>query len=274
VTFKASLPLHHGPEVSSRSSINVARAQDLGVSETVQSDSMNVVEQPDQLLQLASGDARWLEGAVGDQDVANGICHLLCHLLVVKAPLVRASCDLTSVHTTLRHAALQAVEDYVHVVSASGSSIGSRPVDRAFAQSEPQHRVVEVVAVVVDTNMKLCGVADNAMVVGSDMTGRLNSNDVVDQVEVEGVLTDVNREEFGAKIRYIRKAGELGECVYASVAAAITHVLIDSVAQLGWEITEAKRCRHCGNGSSCGCSKTVGSGGSQCSDGSESFGTS
>lgn len=252
----------------------MARAQAL--SETVQFDPMDVIEHADQLLKLASGDARPLVGTVGDQDVVDGSCHLLCHLGVVKAPLVRASCNLMRVPIrvprNLVQATSQAVEDYVHIASASRSSTGSRPVDRASTKSEPQRRVTAsmgVVAVVVDIDAELGGVADT-VTVESEMPGYGHSVVVVDNVEVGEVIVYVDRNESGAETRYVLKAR--GSFVHGS-AVAVGHRVIDSGAQHEWAIEEAERCGHSGDGSSCGCSETVGSGGSQCSDGGESPGT-
>lgn len=55
--MRALLPLHHGPELCSRSGINVAVGEPL--SKAVQLDSMDVIQLADQLSQLESGEAWW-----------------------------------------------------------------------------------------------------------------------------------------------------------------------------------------------------------------------
>jgi hypothetical protein len=166
----------------------------------------------------------------------------------------------------------QAVEDYVHIVLASGSRTGSGPVDRASTQSEPQLRVsvsIAVLPVIVDIQVDLGGVADT-VTVESEMPGYGHSVVVVDNVEVSEVIVYVDRNESGAETRYVLKAR--GSFVHGS-AVAVGHRAIDSGAQHEWAIEEAERCGHSGGGSSCGRSETVGAGGSQCSDGGESSGT-
>lgn len=176
----------------------------------------------------------------------------------MKLPLVRAGCDLEGMVSRLWHAASQAVEDDVYQAFASGSRTGSRPVGRASSQSEPQRRVlvpVEVVPVVVDVDVDLCGVAGNAEVEVCEMIGRALSAVVGPQVEVEGVLVAVGREELGAESRYVSKARKRRVCINAKADFRI-HEAVDPVAQLLWEVAESERSRHCGGECSCGCGKT------------------
>ena len=180
--------------------------------------------------------------------------------------------------TRNRHATSQAVEDDVHVALKNVSRTGSVPLDQASSQGEPQRRIrvsIEVVWVIVDVDVEFCCVAGNAVVVDCEMRGRLLSVVVVTQVEVVGVLLDVEREELVAEMRYERKAREHGVCAEVSAVriANRIHEVIDSLAQLVSKAAEAQRRGHCGGGSLRGCSKAVGSGGSQCGDSGESSST-
>jgi hypothetical protein len=128
---------------------------------------------------------------------------------------------------------------------------------------------MKVVSIIVDVDTELRGVADDAEVEVCEMKGRALSVVVGPQVEVEGVLLHVDREEFGAEIRYVCKARKLVVCVDVSFVV-VRRVMIDAIAQLSWEVADAEMHGHCGGGSLCDCGKTAGSGGSQCSGGGES----
>jgi hypothetical protein len=65
---------------------------------------------------------------------------------------------------------------------------------------------VDVISVVIDVDVDLCGVPGEATVVGSEMAGDFLPVAAVDNVEVDSMVLNVDREELGPEVRYVRKA--------------------------------------------------------------------